>query len=200
MFFTVFLAGFPSRESFMIAVPISDFPQSPAHGIQISTHQRNLMVWQLGYKILLSGWVVSKHLLDKYSLLVPQWKLNLYVLNWPKICSCFAQFFGGHIVGQKKTFWAMKQGVSRSFSLPLLHASLKHAILLLWRYPQLLLSREQSMGNTAFSPSSFLTVSILSPLKMSRWLDASFKKALLAILSSCPLHSPEYTSLPVEVK
>ena len=42
--FAVLQAGFPSRETFVITVPISDCPQPPGHGIQIPTHQKNLMV------------------------------------------------------------------------------------------------------------------------------------------------------------
>lgn len=53
---------------------------------------------------------------------------------------------------QKKTFWAVQQCIRWSFFLPALPASPRHAILLLWRHPLLLLSREPSVGNTECCP------------------------------------------------
>lgn len=87
-----FLHCSPGRISFSGIFPIASPcqwvpPGSRAWHTNTHSHQKNLRVCQFECKSFLWHGVVPKHLLDKCSLLVPLWRVNLYILNWPK---CFS--------------------------------------------------------------------------------------------------------------
>lgn len=150
------------------------------------------MVWQLGYKTLLSHWVVSKYHPDKCPsrFLSGSWTFVFWTALKSALSLPILLWTLGVYSGQKKTFWSVKQSISWSFSpcfMPLLNMQsyISEGILSfswawgIWHFPLLV--------------SYF---SIWSPFKVSRQLDASFKQALaLAILPSCPLHTPSAQAL-----
>lgn len=201
--FSLFASLLSHGNSFLGIFPDgSESPQAPGHGTQISAVIRRTSGFvSLGARAF-CGTEWSQNTSRTNALpwfLCGRWNF----ISWAGLNSALSlpNFFEPWWIDsvQKKTFWAVQQCISWPFFLPALPASLscvscfcEGILSSSWQRAK---CREYCMFPSVFSCFHLI------PLKVSRWLNASFKGALaLAGLSSCPLHSPRYTSPLVKVK